>query len=648
MERLEALDRVVKNATPVTEALFKIDTLSDKLKARQAAGKRIAKYAEAAKAIEPLLGLGSLVDAQVGSLMTKLSSETTAWRSKFYVPPFAGAPQVKRPDVGSDGTLALEAEAEGTLVSARHVSNTSDLKATLLAFLLAFWEYLLRKRGGLSLLLLDDVQELFDGTNRRRIANSVPEIAGRGARIVIATNDHDFGQRIAAAAQRAQPVIATDRRRIHAPNAQRLCIGLSRFVAEIDRRRRKFEDPENENEHQPARDYIKQLRIYLEHRLLDFFDVPIPRLPRDPTLSDLIDGVRKRRSDGHEPFTSPAFVRLVSDRALDGGSEFIHLMNLSHHGKEEEIAYGDVKHVAAECIRVREVVDAAHEEYERWLRRDPRDALAPPAVTPTAFEPITLSVPIIENLAAFTESTPPGEPIEAFEHFDLSELGEYALYVVRTHNFGFACPHGCRAVVSLSDDPVPDGCLVIGLHGETTYARRVLRDESRPEVVVLGSEAQNPLKRAPSLILPTDEVRLLKVIGVLFDDRPLYPKTSQEAAPELNPELLQKVRVAFRATGDSALPLALPGQLILGGEPVLPNQLEEMEGQLVALATTEGSILKRVGTAIPGMPYLRQFESIGGMGESTLVRTEDVEGAPQDLPLLVSTRHVLGIIYTPV
>ncbi len=648
MECLEALDGVVKNATPVMAALSKIETLSAKLKTRQAAAERIGKYAEAARAIEPLLDLGSLVDAQVGSLMTKLSSETTAWRRKFYVSPFAGAPQVKRPDVGSDGTLALEAEAEGTLVSARHVSNTSDLKATLLAFLLAFWEYLLRKRGGLSLLLLDDVQELFDGTNRRRIANSVPEIADRGARVVITTNDQDFGQRIASAARRIQPAISTDRRRIHPPNAQRLCIELSPFVAEIDRRRHQFEDPANENKHQPARDYIKQLRIYLEHRLLDFFDVRVPRLPRDPTLADLIDGVRKRRSDGNEPFTSQAFAPLISDRALAGGSDFISLMSLSHHGNEQDISYGDVNHVAAECIRVRQEVDTAHEEYERWLRRDPRDAIAPPAVTPTAFEPIPLRVPIIENLAAFTEDTPPGEPIEAFDYLDLGELGEYALYVVSTHNFGFACPHGCRAIVSLSDDRTPDGSLVIAIHRDRTYARRMLRDESRPEVVVLGSEAQNPLKRAPSLILPTDEVKLLKVIGVLFDDRPLYSKTSQEAALDRSPELLQKVRVAFRATGDSALPLALPGQLILGGKAVLPNQLAEMEGQILALATTETSILKRVGTAISGMPYLRQFESIGGMGKSTLVRTEDVEGAPQDLSLLVSMRHILGIIYSPV
>lgn len=645
MERLEALDRLVKNATPVTEALSKVELLSDKLKARQAEGKRIGKYAEAARSIGPLLELSRLVDAQVDSLMRRLSSETAAWRRKFYVPAFTGAPQVKRPDVESDGTLVLEAEGEGTLVSAKHVSNTSDLKATLLAFLLAFWEYLLRERGGLSLLLLDDIQELFDGNNRRRIADSLPEIAARGARAVITTNDPAFGRRIAAAARRAQPAISLDRRRIHPPNVQRLCIELSPFVEEIDRRRRQFENRANENKHQPARDYIKQLRIYLERRLLDFFDVPVPRLPADPTLADLVNGVRKRRSGGNEPFASQAFVRLVSDQALTEGGDFISLMSSSHHGKEGDITYGEVKHVAGECIRVREEVDAAHEEYERWLRRDPKDSLAPASVTPAACEPISLSVPIIEDLAAFTDSTPPGEPSDAFEHFDLAGLGQYALYAVRTHNFGFSCPHNCRAIVSLSQDPIPDRSLVIALHGDKVYARRLLRNTSRPEVVALGSEAQNPLHRPPSLVLPTDELRLLEVIGTLFDDRPLHPRTTQEATLDSSSKLLPRATVAFKAIGDSALPLALPGQLILGGERVLPDQLTEVEGQIVAIATTEGAMLKRVGVAVPGMPYLRQFESIGGMGESALVRTEDVERAIEDVPLLVSMREVLGIIY---
>jgi len=645
MERLEALDRLIKNATPVTEALSRVELLCGNLKAREAERRRISKYAETAKAIEPLLKLGSLVDAQVGSLMARLSSETTAWRRKFYVPSFAGAPQVKRPDVWADGTLALEAEAEGTLVSARHVSNASDLKATLLAFLLAFWEYLLRERGGLSLLLLDDIQELFDGINRRRIANSLPEIAGRGARVILTTNDHDFGQRVAAAGRRAEPPISSDHHRIHPPNAQRLCIELSPFIEEIDRRRHEFEDPANENKHQPARDYIKQLRIYLEHRLLDFFDVPVPRLPRDPTLADLIDGVRKRRKDANEPFKSQAFEHLVSDPALVSDSEFIKIMNLSHHHKETEITYGDVKHVAGDCIRVRKEIDAAHEEYERWLCRDPSDSLAPPSVIPAAGEPISLSVPIIENLAAFTESTPPGEPSDGFEQFTFAELGEYAIYAVRTHNFGFACPQNCRAIVSLADDSVPDRCLVIALHGDKTYARRLIRDQSRPEVVALGSEAQDPSQRAPSLVLPTREVKLLKVIGILFDHEPIYPRSREEATLDPNCRILKKVTIAFEAIGDSALPLALPRQLILGGDPVLPNQLTEVDGQIVALATTEGAMLKRVGATVPGMPYLRQFESIGGMGGSLLVRTEDVEDAIEDLPLLNSLRQILGIIY---
>lgn len=645
-QRLAALDRMVKSATPLTEAVSKVETMTKKLAERRKKEARIELYGRTANAIQPLISLSTLVEAQVAFLMSKLSTETVKWKKGFYMPAFKDAPQVVNTDVEGDGSLVLEAEAEGTRALAQHISNASDLRATLLAFLLAFWQYLLDSRGGLSLFLLDEPQELFDKPNRRRVANSIPTIIENGGRVVVATYDHSLARRTMASSIESLGADNVDHRSIHPLNANRPHIELGYFVEEIEKKRRAFEDPQNTNEHQPARDYIKQLRIYIENRLLDFLDVPASDLPNKPTLLDLINAIRRRINAPSEAFASQAFQTLISHSALANGSPFISLMNESHHGNEDEITFNEVWQVKDACVHIRKLVDAAHEEYERWMRRDPREPASVMPDIPEAIAQPSFDVPVIENLAAFTSETAPGEPLQSQEQFSSSLLANHAVYVINTHNFGFSAPIGCRAIVDLGIENVPDKSLVIALHREKIYARRLLCDTTNPEFIALGSEAENPLKRPPSLVLPTEEVRLLMVVGILFDDPPYYARSTKEADLVNDSDLLEKVEIVFKVRGESALPLALPDQVILGGSCLDPRQLREMEGSLVAIATSEGSALKRIGKAVPGAPHIRQFESIGGLGESMLVRTEDIdEDAFGNLPLLHSARRVLGVLY---
>jgi len=71
-------------------------------------------------------------------------------------------------------------------------------------------------------------------------------------------------------------------------------------------------------------------------------------------------------------------------------------------------------------------------------------------------------------------------------------------------------------------------------------------------------------------------------------------------------------------------------------------------GEMVALDTSGGCAFKRVGEVLPGAEHVRQFESIGGLGESLLVRTEAIENDPfHGLPLLRDTREILGVLYSP-
>jgi len=222
------------------------------------------------------------------------------------------------------------------------------------------------------------------------------------------------------------------------------------------------------------------------------------------------------------------------------------------------------------------------------------------------------------------------------------------MYYINTHNFGFAAPHGCIALTRVSDGSVDDGDLVIALHGERIYARRLLRNEKRPDIVVLGSEAEDPSSRPGSLVLPAGEVRLLRVTGILFSNEPDWSRSSEEAHPVDQSALFESVRLAYRVTGESALPLAIKGQVLLGGDDILPDRLGDHENALVTVVTTDDeAFFKRVGKPVPSVPHARFFESVGGRGDSTLVRTEDVADSLGDVAVLRSARRVVGILYEP-
>ena len=76
------------------------------------------------------------------------------------------------------------------------------------------------------------------------------------------------------------------------------------------------------------------------------------------------------------------------------------------------------------------------------------------------------------------------------------------------------------------------------------------------------------------------------------------------------------------------------------------SQLAALEGAMVAIATSDGgAYLKRVGMAIPGVPYARRFDPIGGRGDSLVVKTEQVEDKLPSVPVLVSCRRILGVLY---
>jgi len=374
-DSLYRLDRLVKSATPMENAINIVIDLRDILASRRRKQRRMFLYARATKSIDKIIELEKLVKLQVALLIEQLSSDISSWKKKLYNSAYTGAPEMSRTSIDSDGVLAVDVIISGTTTSSQHISNSSDLRSTLFAILFSFWQYIYKNRSALSLMLLDDLQELFDIHNRRHVADSISEITCLDCRIITTTNDPRFGDQVAAAASRKLSNRNIDRRQIYPLNSVRSHIELGIFIQEINKKRKSFDNPDNKNNDSIAQDYINELRIYLETRLSDFFNDEItPRIPSPSSFSELVDAIRARRNKGHQAFMGKVFGDLLSHKAFCPG-EFMEIMNTVHHSGKSGITYKAVWDIKDDCKHACELIDTAHEEHERWLRRDSQEVL---------------------------------------------------------------------------------------------------------------------------------------------------------------------------------------------------------------------------------------------------------------------------------
>jgi hypothetical protein len=645
-ERLAVLRRMAETARPVEQALEKIHELSESMKAIEQSSAQVAAYEQARSALEELIEIRTLVQRELDALVETLMESTLSWKKQIYGAPSSVAPQLARAAVAPRGELALAVDFGGVRVPAEAIANASDLRANLTAFFFAFWQHRWQTHGGISLILLDDIHELFDPENRRRIAEAIPRLIDAGARIVCTSNDEAFSRDLAAAATTQLGETQFERRCIHPLGSARHCLALGVFEDGVESKRMYFE--ENENDDPAAVEYLQVMRIYLEERILDFFDVSSGTLPYSPTLGDLLNAARSRRMNGVEPFTSPAFGSLIDDSALEQSSVVLSLLNRSHHASKATILYSDVKTIAPDLQRLRGRMESAYAARRHWLRRDKGTLKIQSESEYTLPASLNLPdgrLPVRWELAAFTRgATERGQELSIPEQLSLSWFTQKAAYQVTRPTFGFACPRGSFAIVQLADEEIQDNRLVVALHGKRTYARRLLRGRDPGGDVALGSEAENPLRRADSLFIPRAELRLLKVVGVLFNEEPFLDNVQAEAIPVDATARVLQAKIAYRVQGDSALPFVLPGQLVLGGEAIDPDKLLTLRGAVVAVQTNKGAFLKRVGEVVDVVRGLVIFESIGGLGSSEVAHTCE----PQEesvFPVVRAVRQIVGVLY---
>jgi hypothetical protein len=164
-------------------------------------------------------------------------------------------------------------------------------------------------------------------------------------------------------------------------------------------------------------------------------------------------------------------------------------------------------------------------------------------------------------------------------------------------------------------------------------------------LIGLTAEIPDPRTRTPKTIFfPESEVAVHQVVGIIFDHSVIVPPGQEEATQVDALGELKRIEIAFRVVDESAVPLALENQVVLGGSRIELDQIGHHKDALVALALDDGSsIFKRVGAALPGdLAHLRQFESIGGLGSSQILSV----GKPHNgFRTVTHARIIIGVLY---
>lgn len=645
--RLSSLLSIVEGVAPLNTAIEHVRRMEAARVSHAGKQARIDACGRAVAALDLLVPLGDLAQTQVDTLRIKLHNRSEYWRRAMFRNATEFAPDLIGTGMDAKGVLELKVGRLGVTAPAQHVSNASALRGALLGFFLAFREHVVATRGGLALLILDDPQELLDNDNRERLARGLSRLVDAGAQLFTTTHDRKFARSLVAESRARDSI---EHLSVHPVNAVRPTLVVSPAIEEVDRKRHAFHGNPDSAPH--AQDFAGDLRVFLESRLGDLFDdIAHPAYATSTkalTLNPLMDKLRGLVSTGTgELFTNPIVKRFAEDAALAEGAEPRRVLNESHHDKAS-ISYMDVKAVEADFARLRTGIEKVHEQFRLHRWREPLVPAEVGSATVVPLQPMAkpiISVPICPDIAAFVGQLPDGGSQDVSgDQLDGRWFEGKALYYVRGDTLGFAIPSGAVAIVDSEPYPGRDQNLVIARNRDQVLARRLVT--SRGAIgVSLSAQMPDPRTRRPTLTFDESRLRLYRIVGAVFTDMPPPTGGGEATLVDAVPELAQ-VTVAYRVKEESAIPLALPGQVILGGAKLTATDLDAWEGRLAAVTLEDGtSIFKRVGARLPGkLGYLRQFETIGGLGTSVVIATEIVAGR-YPVPVMASARRVVGVLY---
>ncbi|WP_375567597.1 AAA family ATPase [Oceaniradius stylonematis] len=643
-KQIETLRMCVENTAPIVSLLRQLDDLETTRNQYDALTARLGLIDRAADAMEEFAGFEALVFQQVSGLIQILDRGTKEWLGRIYSPHYLGGPSYSGFDATEEKGIGLRAGIGEMQVPAHKIMNSSLLRACVWAFAFSLWERVRSNAGGIDCMLLDDPQTHFDPINAENLAAAIPQMPAHGMRPVITSNDYRFLAAIRDKLPRQSTGVPSWHALVINPiSSSRLTAAVSPAVEEIYELQRDWQA--DENNAAKAQQFVSKVRLYVENRLWNLLATD-PMVMHKPTLADLVNALRSARNNGERPFDEAPFETLLSHTALRDTAPFYTIINKGHHRLHEITPFeaGQVSEVFDQIDRLLRSCSAAYARFMGRLTREDRDLFL--IDTPPVPAPVTLAkmqLPLLGEVSARSSANVLALA-QAGEIFDLNELGEVALYGVRSPGLGSFALQGQVVIVSLEQE-AGDGDPVVALSDGKAYLRRLLGDRRDPSRVVLACDRTGTDRVAPTLVLPRARTRLLPVLGVLYEQETFGGK--EEACPIDASKILDRNLVTARVTDDSAYPVIRSGDIVLleAVKSLSADEIARLEDRIV-VATTGGTsdsfaYLKRLGGEVS--PGMRILENVGMKG-SALAISMSSEFTSGDIPTLQALWRVHGTL----
>ena len=653
--KIEALEDAVEGVRP----LDKIANLASEAKLSAEKWQRIFDVQtireDIAKDVKPLKDLQNLVDCESHRTIETLSGRVSKilddiWCNERFA--FKEASLSKK-------TVSVHASFEaGMKIDATLVANSSWLCALLWAFVFALREQAIRKTQGTGfpLMVLDDPQATFDPKNLRSWASKIVRLANadvsslEGMQLFLTTHDRTFFHVICGT------LGLTGRQgKIAGPSkSSKVAHIVNGTILE-----RLFEKANEYKNDEDGFNYVQQVRMYCESLFKIMLRPEAVNSQRD-TLGKLLEHLAKLRRNRIAPYNRVAFDRLIKSlhpSTNKDSNEFRQLINEPHHNFDGTIGY-------AEALTVRSYWKGKVEkEFSKAF-----DLVS----DYDAYVGVTRQIDWPENViqfpngnedrvkllgfdrtgfvaAAETEGIVPGGGQILVEESDETQtftLSEHSAYRLTENTLNPIADVGDVVLVHNSENPSTLN-LVVGIHGEKLYARRMNEPEEHNDLVVLTGQTTDPYSLPTPLIAPKDKIELRKIIGTVFFPKAVPPPPSEHELSEVGmfglvEDRLKNVRL-LQVKGRSMEPIALDGQYLMTRDEVFEtSNIKKLDGQLVIASDDEDRIYFKRLRVHPDVIVLESTNSSRSTSSEILSLSEG-----GTFPRLVSLRSVVGVLFDP-
>lgn len=647
---LEGVDRALASAEPFDEAARHLTVAAQaaekwsQVKEEQALRERVKS------ALEPLKELRPLVDAEAARSIAHLSGRIQTILENIHLRERLAYrdTSLKKKAVHVFGGFSDALKMDADLVA-----NASWLRAILWAFILALREETVEGLRGnpFPLLVLDDPQTTFDPRNKRKWAEALARLTRlpwtdpQAAQVLLTTYEREFYLQVTEVAQ------FEGQRGLIAP------VDAASGTATIingNCLERIFKEAEEKSDDAKGREYIRQVRIYVEKLLKHMLRSEGPDIAAS-NLDKLRRTLKKLREEHVAPFNRKVFGDLLN--AL-GGGRAIALLSDSAHSDDETIGVAEAREVATFWEKpLRSRVHDAFETCANFeaFQGDPRTFTREPTV-------VALPVGQKEKLAAATlfrtgraaaakTDGRAGDGLIMLEEWDKNKLAQVRLF---NHELYRLVASTLEPVASVGDFLIVSNYgqinprnLVIAAVGRSVVARRYNETEAHPEIAILTGQSVDPYAIADPIIVPRHGIDCHKVVGTLFASDLAAPtmaagcEVEGVADPAVYWERLDQARL-FQVKGRSAEPLALDGQFLMTGEAVPAEKaFPRFDGQLVVAVDEDGAMyFKRLRGRRDKLVILESLNP-DGTAEAQLLSLEGGGG----VPMLTHVLPVRGVLF---